>query len=50
MVIEPWGKILQELDSTNGLISADIDLQGLAQLRKQFPCNEHHVLRELSLN
>jgi predicted amidohydrolase len=44
MLIEPWGKIIQEQHLTNGLIYADIDLQRLRQLRKQFPCNDHHIL------
>ena len=44
MIVEPWGKILGEHHSGPGIIVADIDLQRLQQLRRQFPCNEHHVL------
>ncbi|CAM2991297.1 carbon-nitrogen hydrolase family protein [Legionella worsleiensis] len=44
MVIEPWGKILAQKQVGSGMITADIDLQRLDQLRKQFPCMEHHVL------
>lgn len=45
MVIEPWGKIMAEKKIGNGLITTDIDLQRLYQLREQFPCIEHHVLK-----
>ncbi len=44
MIIEPWGRVLKELQSGAGVVVADIDLQRLQQLRRQFPCNEHHVL------
>ena len=44
MIIEPWGKILNEKHSGSGIIVDDIDLQRLQQLRRQFPCNDHHVL------
>ena len=44
VVIEPWGKILACKLSGAGLVTAEIDLQRLQQLRKQFPCNNHHVL------
>jgi len=44
MIIDPWGKILVEQQSGEGIVSADIDLSLLHQLRRQFPCNEHHVL------
>ncbi len=44
MVIEPWGKIIEQKKTGTGLVAADIDLQRLYQLREQFPCIEHHVL------
>ncbi|KTD07121.1 carbon-nitrogen hydrolase family protein [Legionella jamestowniensis] len=44
MIIEPWGKILAEKKTGTGMVTAEIDLQRLEQLRRQFPCNEHHVL------
>jgi len=44
MIIEPWGKVISCHEAGVGLISADIDLQRLEQLRLQFPSNEHHVL------
>lgn len=44
LIIEPWGKVLVELKQEVGVAFADIDLQGLHKLRRQFPCNDHHVL------
>ncbi|ASQ45496.1 carbon-nitrogen hydrolase family protein [Legionella clemsonensis] len=44
MIIEPWGKTLAQKKTGTGMITAEIDLQRLQQLRRQFPCNEHHVL------
>lgn len=45
MIIEPWGKILaQQTTEGAGMVSAEIDLQRMRQLRGQFPCNDHHVL------
>jgi len=44
MIVDPWGNILAEQKGLESVIVADLDLQRLRQLRKQFPCNEHHVL------
>lgn len=44
MVVEPWGKILVQKEVGTGLVTADIDLQRLQQLRRHFPCVDHHVL------
>lgn len=44
MIIDPWGKILAQRESESGVISAEIDLQRLQHLRKQFPSINHHVL------
>ncbi len=44
MVIEPWGAIIAEQETGVGLLTAPIDRQRVHQLRKQFPCIEHHVL------
>jgi len=45
MIVDPWGKIINEQPEGEGVIFADIDLQRLQQLRKEFPCNEHHILK-----
>lgn len=44
MVVEPWGKIVVQKEVGTGLVTADIDLQRLQQLRRHFPCVDHHVL------
>ncbi|KTD57914.1 carbon-nitrogen hydrolase family protein [Legionella shakespearei] len=44
MVVEPWGKVLAQKDTGAGVVIADIDLQRLQQLRRHFPCVDHHVL------
>lgn len=44
MVVEPWGKVLACKSDGAGVVTAEIDLQRLQQLRKQFPCVDHHVL------
>lgn len=46
MIVDPWGKILNELEYGAGVVDAEIDLKYLHQLREQFPCNEHHVLEK----
>ena len=50
MIVEPWGKILSEQPNGSGIITADIELPRLQQLRMQFPCNTHHVLNTQSLS
>lgn len=44
MIVEPWGKVISCHEAGVGMVTADIDLQRLEQLRLQFPSNEHHVL------
>ncbi|MDX1836682.1 carbon-nitrogen hydrolase family protein [Legionella taurinensis] len=44
LIVEPWGKIVAEQKENPGMVTAEIDLQRLKQLRLQFPCNTHHVL------
>lgn len=44
MIIDPWGKILAQQHSGMGVVTAELDLQGLGAMRLRFPCNEHHIL------
>ena len=44
LIVNPWGKVLGQASAGEALVIADIDLDRLNELRKQFPCNEHHVL------
>ena len=41
MIINPWGKIEQELDEGVGIICHDIDLKSMRELRQKFPCLDH---------
>lgn len=41
MIIEPWGSILDELDTGAGYVISDIDLDKLKNLRKRFPVLSH---------
>ncbi len=49
MIIEPWGQTLAVQQEGIGIQCADIDLDRLYQLRKQFPCNSHHRLNRYML-
>lgn len=44
MIIEPWGAILAEKKRGAGLLTATIGLDQVHQLRKKFPCVDHHIL------
>lgn len=44
MIISPWGDILAECEAEEGVITADIDLNHLQQLRKTFPSPDHRCL------
>jgi predicted amidohydrolase len=44
IIVDPWGKILNIKNQGPAVITADIDLQNQQQLRRSFPCLEHHVL------
>ncbi|HHF7367103.1 TPA: carbon-nitrogen hydrolase family protein [Legionella bozemanae] len=44
MIVDPWGKVLTQKETGAGVVIADIDLQYQQELRRSFPCLEHHVL------
>ncbi|KTC84110.1 carbon-nitrogen hydrolase family protein [Legionella brunensis] len=44
MIVEPWGKVVERQEANIGMIAAEVYLQRLQQLRRQFPSNDHHVL------
>ncbi|MGL5743414.1 MAG: carbon-nitrogen hydrolase family protein [Legionella sp.] len=44
MIVAPWGKVLAQQETGAGVVIADIDLQNQDELRRSFPCLEHHVL------
>lgn len=44
MIIEPWGHVIAELKNGVGIITAEIDLNYLHQIRKNFPAITHRRL------
>ena len=44
MIVDPWGKVLTQKETGPGVVTTDIDLQSQQELRRNFPCLEHHVL------
>lgn len=44
MIVDPWGKILDQVDSGLGIAMADIDLSLNSQLRQDFPALHHRKL------
>jgi predicted amidohydrolase len=44
MIVDPWGKILAELTDGPGVITAEIDLDYLAQVRAELPALAHRRL------
>jgi predicted amidohydrolase len=45
MIVEPWGSVLESTTVGQDLIISELDLNRLHKIRKQFPCNQHHILR-----
>ena len=44
MVVDPWGVVLDELDRGSGVVVADIDLERLHEIRKNFPALSHRKI------
>jgi predicted amidohydrolase len=44
MIVDPWGKVLAELASGPGVISAEVDPVKLAQVRRSLPALTHRVM------
>lgn len=44
MIIEPWGHVIAELKNGIGIITAEIDLSYLHQIRQNFPATAHRRL------
>lgn len=44
MIIDPWGRVLDVLDSGEGIVVADIDLPSLHELRRKMPVFSHRRL------
>jgi predicted amidohydrolase len=41
MIVDPWGSILAQLESESGVVSAEIDLDQQARIRRHFPALDH---------
>ncbi len=46
MVVDPWGTIVAERPSGDGVVMATLDGETVAKRRAQMPCLEHAVLHE----
>ncbi len=44
MIVDPWGKVIAELPDGPGVITAEIDLDYLAQVRAELPALKHRRL------
>ena len=44
MIINAWGKIIDQLDTGDGIVICDIDLEELRSIRQSFPSLKHKVL------
>lgn len=44
LIIEPWGQVLAEIQSGNGVITAEIDLSHLQKVRMSIPIEKHHKI------
>lgn len=43
-IVDPWGKVMVQLDSNEGFITADIDVAHLSAIRNSFPSHNHRKL------
>jgi nitrilase len=46
MIISPWGDILAKIETGNGVITANLDLNKLISLRKNFPTLNHKRIKD----
>ncbi|WP_257280367.1 MULTISPECIES: carbon-nitrogen hydrolase family protein [unclassified Endozoicomonas] len=44
MIISPWGEVLAEADNTPCVLTTELNIKALQEIRKQMPCFEHRVL------
>ncbi|MEZ5525200.1 MAG: carbon-nitrogen hydrolase family protein [Pseudomonadales bacterium] len=47
MIIDPWGRVLDTLPDEPGVISAQVDLSYLKEVRRRMPVAQHHRLQGL---
>lgn len=41
MIIDPWGEVIAEMDDRPGILTAEIDLKRIEDVRRQLPCLEN---------
>ncbi len=44
LIINPWGEVISSLPESTGVITAEIDLEQLKQIRKNMPVNTHQKI------
>ncbi len=44
MIVDPWGRVTNRLSRGPGVVMADIDLDQLADIRKNMPALKHRIL------
>jgi predicted amidohydrolase len=44
MIIDPWGKVIAELDDGAGVVTAEIDLEYLKKVRSELPALKHRKI------
>lgn len=45
MIVDPWGRVLDQLPHGSGVVLADIDLSRVKEVRQRFPALNHRRLR-----
>ncbi len=45
MIVDPWGQVLTRLESGEGLVTAEIDLDSVKKVRTTFPVIEHRRIQ-----
>jgi predicted amidohydrolase len=45
MIVDPWGKVLAEGGEGGEIVTAEIDMRAVAQVRAEFPALADRVLR-----
>ena len=44
LIINPWGEVVVSLPTEPGVVTAEIDLDKLHEIRRDFPVDKHHRL------
>lgn len=44
MIVDPWGLVIAQMSNQNGFVSATLDFEYLAAVRRRIPIHDHRVL------